>query len=175
MEYNLLHGGMLLGPMRILAYMHTFNDAAVIEQLLEGLRRQTRPLDAILIVDNASTDGTLDRTFPENVTIVRNPENLGTAGAVKIGCAHALEHGFDWVWIFDADSVPEPDALEKLLDFFGRLPPQKQERVCFLLGKPLSANGDIKHPPIRLEGRWGMTLVPFASTEEFTKCDCLIC
>jgi GT2 family glycosyltransferase len=37
-----------------------------------------------------------------------------------MGFAHALEHGFDWVWIFDADSVPEPDALEKLLAFFER-------------------------------------------------------
>src|SRR5260370_42237054 len=62
---------MLLGPMRILAHMHTMNDASVIEQLLEGLRRQTQPIDAILIVDNASTDGTLDRTFPKTVTIIR--------------------------------------------------------------------------------------------------------
>ncbi|MGH6839324.1 MAG: glycosyltransferase [Methylocella sp.] len=89
-----------------------------------GLRRQTPPPDAILIVDNASTDGTLDRTFPEAVTIVRNPENLGTSGAVRAGLAHALEHGFDWAWLFDADPVPEPKSLEQLLAFFERLPPE---------------------------------------------------
>jgi GT2 family glycosyltransferase len=160
--------------MRILAHMHTMNDAAVIEQLLEGLGRQTRPPDAILIVDNASTDGTLDRTFPENVTIIRNPENLGTAGAARIGCAHALEHGFDWVWIFDADSVPEPDALEKLLAFFERLPREQREQVCFLAGRPLTETGEIKQAPIRLEGSWGMTYVPVASAEEFTQCDCIL-
>jgi rhamnopyranosyl-N-acetylglucosaminyl-diphospho-decaprenol beta-1,3/1,4-galactofuranosyltransferase len=76
--------------MRILAHIHTMNDAAAIEQALEGLRRQTRPSDAILIVDNASADGTLDRPFPETVTIVRNPENLGTSGAVRAGLDHAL-------------------------------------------------------------------------------------
>jgi GT2 family glycosyltransferase len=119
--------------MRVLAHMHTMNDAAVIEQLLDGLRRQTQPIDAILIVDNASTDGTLDRAFPENVTTIRNQENLGTSGTVRMGFAHALEHGFDWVWIFDADSVPEPDALEKLLAFFERLPPDQR---ADLLGQP---------------------------------------
>jgi GT2 family glycosyltransferase len=164
----------LLGPMRILAHIHTMNDAAVIEQLLEGLRRQTQPLDAILIVDNASTDGTLDRAFPENVTTIRNPENLGTSGTVRMGFAHALEHGFDWVWIFDADSVPEPDALEKLLAFFERLPREQRGQVCFLAGRPLTETGEIKQAPIRLEGSWGMTYVPVASAEEFTQCDCIL-
>jgi rhamnosyltransferase len=160
--------------MRILAHMHTMNDAAVIEQLLEGLRRQTQPIDAILIVDNASTDGTLDRTFPENVTIIRNPENQGTSGPVRMAFAHALEFGFDWVWIFDADSVPAPDALEILLAFFERLPSEKQEQVCFLAGVPLTETGQIKQKPIRLEGPLGMTYVPIASTEEFTECDCIL-
>jgi dTDP-4-dehydrorhamnose reductase len=128
-------------PMRVLAHIHTLNDEAVIEQVLDGLRRQTRPADAILIVDNASTDGTLDRTFPADVTIVRNLENLGPSGAVGIGFAHALGHGFDWVWVLDADSVPEPDALENLLAFFEGLPLAKREQLCFLAGWPLTETG----------------------------------
>jgi hypothetical protein len=49
----------------------------------------------IIIVDNASTAATLDRTFPEGVAIVRNSANLGTSEAIRIGFAHALEHEFD--------------------------------------------------------------------------------
>ena len=64
--------------MRVLAYIHTFNDADVIDRALDALLRQTRPPDAILLVDNASTDGTLDRTFPEQVSLIRNPTNLGS-------------------------------------------------------------------------------------------------
>src|ERR1700732_61843 len=71
-----------LRPMRVLVHIHTFNDADFIEQALDGLQRQTRAADAIRIVDNASTDGTLDRTFPEHVTVIRNSTNLGSAGAV---------------------------------------------------------------------------------------------
>ena len=159
--------------MRILAHIHTMNDAAVIEQALEGLRRQTRPPDAILIVDNASTDGTLDRTFSETVTIIRNPENLGTSGTVRIGLAHALKHGFDWAWLFDADSVPEPAALANLLAFFARLPQETREQVCFLAGWPLTATGEVKQKPISLE-RSTLGFIPLTSDREFTECDCMI-
>jgi rhamnopyranosyl-N-acetylglucosaminyl-diphospho-decaprenol beta-1,3/1,4-galactofuranosyltransferase len=134
--------------MRVLAHIHTMNDAAVIEQALEGLRRQTRPPDAILIVDNASTDTTLDRTFPENLAIIRNPENLGTSGAIRIGFAYALQHDFDCTWVFDADSVPEPDALENLLAFFVLLSPAEQERVCFLACRLMNAEGEVRHEPV---------------------------
>ena len=157
--------------MSVLAHIHTMNDAAVIEQLLDALRHQTRPPDAILIVDNASTDETLDRAFSEAVKIVRNPKNLGTSGAIRIGFAHALEHGFDWTWIFDADSVPEPDALEKLLAFFERLPPARREQVGFLGGLPLTAAREVKEPPISLEGG-RMRRLPVVSVQEFTQCDC---
>jgi len=47
--------------MRVLAHIHTFNDADIIDRTIESVQRQTRPVDGILVVDNASTDGTLDR------------------------------------------------------------------------------------------------------------------
>jgi GT2 family glycosyltransferase len=159
--------------MRVLAHIHTFNDAAVIQQALEGLQRQTRPPDAILIVDNASTDGTLDRTFPDNVTIIRNPENLGTSGTVRVGFAYAVEHGFDWAWILDADSVPEPDALENLLAFFERLPPAKQEHACFLAARSQTVTGEIKEQPISLAGA-AIRSVPITTAERSTECDCVL-
>lgn len=127
--------------MRVLAHIHTFNDAAVIENLLDGLARQTRPVDGVVIVDNASRDGTLDRVFPDNTAVIRNSENTGSCGAVHSGLAHGLEHGFDWTWVFDADSVPEPDALANLIAFYQGLPPAEQDRVCFLASNMKSAPG----------------------------------
>jgi GT2 family glycosyltransferase len=146
------------------------NDAAVIEQLLDGLRRQTGPADAILIVDNASTDATLARTFPENATIIRNSENLGTSGAIRIGFAYALQHGFDWTWVFDADSVPEPDALEKLIAFFERLSPVEREQVCFLACRLVNAEGEVRHEPITFTGP-SIKHAPIAADAGHTQCD----
>jgi glycosyltransferase involved in cell wall biosynthesis len=128
--------------MRILCYIHTFNDRDVIGQLLEGVHRQTRRPDALLIVDNASTDGTLDRTFPHDVTIIRNPQNLGTSGAIRIGFAYALKHRFDWMWILDADSIPDPGALATLLNEYAGWPAARQQQTAFIACLPLDQPGD---------------------------------
>ncbi len=156
--------------MRVLAHIHTMNDAGLIEQAMAGLLGQTRPPDAILIVDNASTDGTFDRTFPDGVTIVRNSENLGTSGAIRIGFAHALQHKFDWTWVFDADSVPEPDALKNLLAFFERLSPSEQERVCFLACRLVNAEGEVRHAPVVFAGS-SVRHPPIEPDAEHTECD----
>jgi GT2 family glycosyltransferase len=159
--------------MRVLAHIHTMNDAAVIDQLLDALQRQTRPPDAILIVDNASTDGTLDRAFPESVTIVRNSVNLGTSGAVHIGLSYALQHQFDWAWIFDADSVPESDVLGNLLAFFERLPGTGREQLCFLGCWPLTSTGELKVGPIRFD-RSGLKYLSRSGSGCCTRCDCTL-
>ncbi len=79
--------------MRVLAHIHTFNDADVIDQTIEALRRQTRPVDGILIVDNASIDGTLEQPSVKHATVLCHPENLGTSGAVFSGFRNSMPAG----------------------------------------------------------------------------------
>ena len=69
--------------MRILAQIVTLNDERAIEQSLQAVLDQVHPVDEVLIVDNGSTDGTLDRDFPKQVTIIRHGSNLGTSGAAS--------------------------------------------------------------------------------------------
>ena len=123
--------------MRVLAHIHTFNEAAVIERAVAGIERQTRRPDALIIVDNGSTDGTLDRAFPEWVTIIRNPQNVGVSGSIRNGIAYAFEHGFDWIWILDADAVADPEALATLLDEYASWPSSRQEETAFIACLPL--------------------------------------
>jgi GT2 family glycosyltransferase len=118
--------------MRVLGYVHTFNDQHVIERALRALMDQTYRLETIVLVDNASTDDTLNRSFPENVTVIRHPVNTGTSGAVATGLQQALQHGYDWLWVVDADSVPRPDALEKLVDLYTSFSPSMQEQIGIL-------------------------------------------
>jgi GT2 family glycosyltransferase len=96
-----------------------FNSQDVLPRQLEALLRQTRPLQEIIVVDNASTDDTvkmLGERFPQ-VTVLRMPENLGHSGAAAAGIAYAaLEKRHDWVWSFDDDSIPDDNALVALLE-----------------------------------------------------------
>jgi GT2 family glycosyltransferase len=157
--------------MRVLAHIHTFNDTSVIDQALDSLTKQTHPLDAILIVDNGSTDGTLDRAFSEHVSVIRNDTNLGTSGAVRCGFIHAVEHQFDWIWVFDADSTPEQGALEELLAFFERLPASAREQVCFLACWPMTASGGIKERPIIFTDS-GIRYLSLKVDAGYSRCDC---
>jgi GT2 family glycosyltransferase len=118
--------------MRVLAHIHTFNDADIIDRTIEAVLGQTRPVDGLLVVDNASTDGTLDRASLRHATVLRHPENRGTSGAVHSGFRFALEHHYDWVWVFDADSIPEPGALQQLLDLYAGWPRNLQDETGFL-------------------------------------------
>jgi len=144
--------------MRVLAHIHTFNDADIIDRTVAAVQQQTRPPDAILIVDNASTDGTLNRAFPEQVSVIRNATNLGTSGAVRIGLAHALEDGFDWIWILDADSVPEPEALATLLDLYAGWASSLQEETAFIACLPIDQS-DGKSLHGRMFSRYGRLVV----------------
>ena len=165
---------MPVGPsVRVLAHITTYNEAEFIDQALNALQRQTRRPDAIVIVDNGSTDGTLDRTFPGNVTLIRNSADLGMSGAVEVGLAHAMEHEFDWTWVFDVDSVPEPDALENLLAFFERLPLSQQEQVSFLACRLDTSGGEVEHRPILLTNS-GIEYAPLDVEAAYCRCDCFI-
>lgn len=105
-------------PLSIASVTVAYNGADVLRQHLKSLQGQTRELDEIVVVDNASTDNTRDllaAEFPE-ITVLNLSENGGVGGGLSAGLAYAvLKKGHDWVWIFDQDSLPSPDALGCLL------------------------------------------------------------
>jgi len=95
-----------------------FNGAKSLPRQLDALQRQTRALDEIVVVDNASTDSTVDllvSKYPE-ITVLKLPENAGVGGGFAAGLHYAaITKKYDWVWLFDQDSVPTADGLELLL------------------------------------------------------------
>lgn len=95
-----------------------YNGGDVLPRHLDALKRQTRKLDEIVVVNNASTDDTLsllNAEYPE-VTVLNQVLNGGVGGGYAAGLAYAaLTKRYDWVWLFDQDSVPAQDALERLL------------------------------------------------------------
>lgn len=97
----------------------TYNGASVLARQLDALNGQTKELDEVIVVDNASTDDTvklLATKYPK-VTILNLPENTGVGGGYAAGLAYAaLNKKHDWVWLFDQDSVPAETCLERLLN-----------------------------------------------------------
>jgi len=101
----------------VAAVVVTYNRKNLLRECLQALLAQTRPLDEIIVIDNASTDGTdqmVPNEFPQ-VTYVRLPENIGGAGGFHEGMRLAHKKGFDWIWLMDDDGLPMPLALFELI------------------------------------------------------------
>ena len=96
----------------------TFNRAELLERMLVGLAALERRPDAVLVVDNASTDDTprvLAEATNPGLHVLRPAENLGGAGGFHLGVRTAHERGFDRIWLMDDDVVPAPDCLTVLM------------------------------------------------------------
>ena len=107
----------------VCAVLVTYNRCELLAQALDKLAAQSRPADQVLVVDNASGDGTqelLNRR--DDVAVLRLPENGGGAGGFSAGLRHARAAGHDWYWLMDDDTFPERECLATLLDGAGRAP-----------------------------------------------------
>ena len=111
--------GMARRAEKTAAVVVTYNRLELLKRNIEALLAQTAACD-ILLVDNASTDGTGEamRALEQAGKIqYRNTgANLGGAGGFNYGMRWAVEAGYQYVWIMDDDCLPNPDALEKLLE-----------------------------------------------------------
>ncbi len=98
-------------PGRIVAVVVTFNRLSLLQGLLARLRR-TPELAEIVVVDNASTDGTGEwLAGQEGVHSVTLSENRGGAGGFHEGMRVGLESGADLLWLMDDDGMPDDDCL----------------------------------------------------------------
>ena len=103
--------------MKVTAVVVTFNRLALLKECIAGLRRQTTPLQEIVVVNNGSADGTGEWLAQQQGLTVITQANLGGAGGQHTGIGVAMEGKADWIWLMDDDAEPYPDALEKALPF----------------------------------------------------------
>ncbi|WP_370247742.1 glycosyltransferase [Nocardioides sp.] len=136
--------------MDVVAVVVTYNRLPLLQRLVAALR-EVPELSRILVVDNASTDGTgawLEAAVGGPGPVIeghRLSVNTGGAGGFAAGLARACDLGADLVWLMDDDGVPAPGCLPRLLERRGELD---------LWGPAVVAEGDPDRLcfPIRLPG-----------------------
>jgi GT2 family glycosyltransferase len=137
----------------------TYERRDLLARALAAIGAQTRPPDVVIVVDNASTDGTAElvrERFP-TADLLALPYNTGGAGGFAAGIARALDLGATALWLMDDDTLPRPEALEELLSAFGRhRPALAASRVLWTDGRDHPMNtprsrpsGVAGHPRIR--------------------------
>ncbi|MFC7451045.1 glycosyltransferase [Rhodococcus daqingensis] len=104
---------------RIIGVVVTHKRRELLAESLKVLSTQSRPLDHLVVVDNA--DEAEVRALVEGsdvpTTYLGSKHNLGGAGGFALGMLYALSLGADWLWLADDDGRPEgPEVLATLLD-----------------------------------------------------------
>jgi GT2 family glycosyltransferase len=126
----------------VCAVIVTYNRKALLLECIYAIYEQSRPVQALYIIDNASTDGTEDallnkghiKSLPPNnliepwehisetkyddkldVNYVKMHKNSGGAGGFYEGMNRAYNKGYEWLWLMDDDGKPDKKCLENLL------------------------------------------------------------
>lgn len=82
---------------------------------IKAIRNQTHKPDAIIVVNNGSTDFSSVWLDQQEDIVHLYQDNLGVAGGFNNGMSWACQHGFDWLWCMDDQGFPDQQSLEYLL------------------------------------------------------------
>jgi rhamnopyranosyl-N-acetylglucosaminyl-diphospho-decaprenol beta-1,3/1,4-galactofuranosyltransferase len=162
---------------RVVAVVVTFNRLPLLQRLVARLG-EVAGVAEVLVVDNASTDGTGQwlagqRATGETPLLARTLEhNRGGAGGFHDGLAWAIDRGADLVWLMDDDGLPDADCLTTLLahdddyDFWGPLVVDEADpqRLVFPIRMPGGARVVADREQARAAARDGVladVVIPF--------------
>lgn len=106
---------------KVVAVIVTYNRKELLVECLNAVFGQSIPVKQVIVIDNASTDGTAEELEKRGILnrkefiYKRMEQNSGGAGGFYEGIQTSLESGCDWVWIMDDDTIPDNACLENLL------------------------------------------------------------
>ncbi|MBG6236754.1 GT2 family glycosyltransferase [Pedobacter sp. CAN_A7] len=101
---------------KTVATVLTFNRIALLTECIKCIRNQTVHVDHIIVINNASTDGTKEWLEEQpDIEVITLTKNFGGSAGFKIGLQEAYQQEFEWIWMMDDDAFPEIDCLENLM------------------------------------------------------------
>lgn len=105
----------------VAAVIVTYNRKKFLKKCIEALLEQEKSEECdILVIDNASTDGTKEEIVKyielEQVIYINTGNNLGGAGGFNFGIKEAVRLGYKYIWLMDDDCIVHKDSLKELLE-----------------------------------------------------------
>lgn len=152
-----------LQPPKVAIIVLTWNGKALTLACLESLMALDYAHAEVLVVDNASTDGTveaIEAAYPNRFVIIRNKDNVGFSRGNNTGIRQALDRGADYVLLLNNDTVVDPLLVTSLIkpfagdDRIGITGPKiyyasPPDQIWFAGGEISYAKGTARHIGIR--------------------------
>ena len=127
----------------------TYNRLEKLKIALKKFENQTKKQAYILVVNNASNDGTLEylndwkkNKSAYNKFVINLKENTGGSGGFYNGLKKAIELDADWIWVSDDDAYPKENAIEKAEEFLKKF--DNKEKLSAFCAKVIN-NGKIDY------------------------------
>jgi len=121
-----------------------YNEAERVASTIAGIKKYT---DAdILVVNDGSTDNTVNEAREVDAMVIELPFNLGYGAALQTGFKYALKKGYKFAVQMDADGQHDPSAIQALIE------PVYSGEVDVAVGSRFLGGGDYKAPFIRRVG-----------------------
>ena len=128
---------------KVIAVIVTYNRKELLKESVEALLNQNYKNCDVLIIDNASTDGTVEYIDEllknDRVSYLNTGFNLGGAGGFNYGIKEAYKRGCDYIWVMDDDCIVHSDTLEEFFEADHKL----NGDYGFLSSKVLWKNGEL--------------------------------
>ncbi|MFC1621042.1 glycosyltransferase family 2 protein [Candidatus Omnitrophota bacterium] len=102
---------------QITVLMAVYNCEKYLRECMDSVLNQTHKDFEFLIVDDGSTDKTVDiiKSYQDNrIRLIRNDKNMSQVSSLNIGLEHARS---DYIARIDGDDIMFPDRLERQFDF----------------------------------------------------------
>jgi glycosyltransferase involved in cell wall biosynthesis len=99
---------------RVVAIVPAWNEEGAVGQVVDEIHALHPDFD-VVVIDDASTDGTAGVAESRGATVLRLPFNVGIGGAVQTGFRYALANDYDLAVRLDGDGQHDPGELAKLV------------------------------------------------------------
>jgi len=130
---------------RILIIIPVYNEEKNIAEVISDIRENCASTDILVINDN-STDKTVEKLESIGIDYLDLPFNMGYAGALQAGFKYSREKNYDYVIQFDGDGQHMAKEIRKLYDHI------KMKKADIVIGSRFKINTDYPHPLFRKIG-----------------------
>lgn len=131
---------------RVVAVVVTYNRRSLLPLTLNGIAQGAGTPDAVVVVDNASTDGTAqyltELEYPLPLEVLTLTQNMGGAGGFAAGIDRALaHHNPDLIWVMDDDTEPTNNTLAEAVTAWENYSPVRAHRPAVVASKVVWDDG----------------------------------